>query len=110
MSGSTNHPVTVEWFGARWLPGEIDQQHPFFNILSDSFTSITGEPPKVEASPWGTDGGLLTQLADIPVVVFGPGTTNMAHFPNEYIQLDHVFETAQIIAHTLVEWCGVDNI
>ncbi|MBR3380111.1 MAG: peptidase, partial [Bacillus sp. (in: Bacteria)] len=62
-------------------------------------------PPKVEAAPWGTDSGLLSQAADIPIIVFGPGTTELAHFPNESIEIKHVIEAAEIIAGTLVKWC-----
>ncbi|ARI78745.1 peptidase [Halobacillus mangrovi] len=102
-------PVKVEWFGARWLPGEIDEDHDFMKTIRQAYENYKGKAPQIEASPWGTDGGLLTQLADIPVVVFGPGETNMAHYPNEYIDLNHMFDTAAIIAETLILWCGVEQ-
>ncbi|MGP4061119.1 peptidase [Halobacillus sp. H74] len=103
-------PVEVEWFGARWLPGEIDDDHPFLKTLKESYQSQVGEQPVIKASPWGTDGGLLTALAGIPTVVFGPGETNMAHFPNEYIELERIFETASIIAETVLEWCEAASV
>lgn len=101
------HPVALEWFGARWVPGSIDTSHEFMTILSSRYTEVTGKKPIIEASPWGTDGGLLTQVGSIPTIVFGPGVTEKAHFPNEYIEIDRVFEAAEIIALTIVEWCGV---
>ena len=36
----------------------------------------------------GTDGGLFTQIANVPTIVFGPGETKVAHYPNEYIEVD----------------------
>nr|WP_246055199.1 peptidase [Pseudalkalibacillus caeni] len=99
------HPVSLEWFGARWHPGNIDPDHELMHMLQQNFESVTGEKPVVEASPWGTDGGLLTQAGDTPSIVFGPGVTGMAHYSNEYIEIDKVFEAAQILALTILDWC-----
>lgn len=105
---STN-PVSLEWFGARWVPGTIPLNHPLMTILTDQYKKVLARDPVIEASPWGTDGGLLDKVGNIPTIVFGPGTTEVAHFPNEYIVLKQVFETAEIIALTLINWCGVDE-
>ncbi len=100
-------PVELEWYGARWVPGAVAEDHPLMEILQRQFTQVTGERAVVEASPWGTDGGLLTALADTPAIVVGPGVTQVAHYPNEYIVLDDVLRCAEIFALTLMEWCGV---
>ncbi|MCM3706362.1 MULTISPECIES: peptidase [Cytobacillus] len=102
------HPPELEWFGARWLPGSIDVGHELMNTLVRNFRNVKDEDPAVEASPWGTDGGLLTEVGTTPAIVFGPGVTEVAHFPNEYIHLDKVFEAAEIIAMTLIDWCGTE--
>ncbi|OEH93609.1 peptidase [Bacillus solimangrovi] len=100
-------PVKLEWYGARWLPGSIDANHELMEILTDAYEQVRHEQPVIEASPWGTDGGLLTNVGDTPSIVFGPGVTEMAHFPNEFIELDKVFEAAEIIALAILDWCGV---
>lgn len=102
------NPPVVEWFGARWLPGDLEVDHDLVKILSDSFTEVKATRPIIEASPWATDGGILNKVGDVPVVVFGPGVTKMAHDANEYIELKDVFETAEIIAITIMKWCGTD--
>lgn len=102
-------PVILEWFGARWVPGAIETQHEFVTSLTSSYQNVMGEEPVVEASPWGTDGGLLTNVGATPTIVFGPGITEKAHFPNEYIEINKVFEAAEIIALTIVNWCGVEE-
>jgi acetylornithine deacetylase len=101
------HPVTLDWFGARWVPGAIDIEHVFVEKLTSSYQKVLGFAPIIEASPWGTDGGLLTKVGATPTIVFGPGVTEKAHFPNEYIEIDKVFEVAEIIALTIVDWCEV---
>lgn len=101
-----NKPVELEWFGARWMPGKLELNHPLMQTISESFVKTKGEQPVIEASPWGTDGGYLSNIGGIPVVVFGPGKTEMAHDANEYIEADKVIEAAEIIALTIVNWCG----
>jgi acetylornithine deacetylase len=99
------HPVEVEWFGAQWLPGSIDPSHPLLNTLIKHYEGVMNQKPAVEASPWGTDGGLLTMVGQTPSIIFGPGTTAVAHHPNEYIEIDKILQAASIIALTIFEWC-----
>jgi acetylornithine deacetylase len=104
-----DHPVAIEWFGARWVPGSMDPRHELMRIVGESYKQVAGGDPVIEASPWGTDGGLLSRLTGIPCVVLGPGATQVAHYPNEYIELDRVFEAAEMICLTLIDWCGTEG-
>ncbi|WP_433751216.1 peptidase [Falsibacillus pallidus] len=99
------HPPKLEWFGGRWQPGDLDINHSFLHCMEDAFSNIYGVKPVIEASPWGTDGGILSKGGDIPVIVFGPGTTEAAHEANEFIELKKVFEAAEVIALTIWHWC-----
>jgi acetylornithine deacetylase len=98
-------PVELKWFGARWVPGSIDLNHIAIDTLKTNFSKIMKKEPVIEASPWGTDGGLLSKGGDVPTIVFGPGTTEVAHYPNEYIVIDQMFEAAEIIANFIIDWC-----
>jgi acetylornithine deacetylase len=104
------HPPDLAWFGAQWVPGSVDPEHPLMQVLMEQFRAVKQVEPVIEASPWGTDGGLLTQLGDTPCIVFGPGITQVAHYPNEHIVLEDVFVAAEIIALTLIAWCGFDRM
>lgn len=104
------HPPELAWFGAQWVPGSVDPEHPLMQVLMQQFRAVKQEEPIIEASPWGTDGGLLTQLGETPCLVFGPGITQVAHYPNEHIVLEDVFTAAEIIALTLIDWCGFDRM
>ncbi|WP_428908419.1 peptidase [Niallia sp. Krafla_26] len=103
------HPVKIEWFGGTWLPGNLEEGHELIQFLTQAYQKVRGNFPVIEASPWGTDGGILSNIGHTPVVVFGPGTTEVAHDCNEYIVLDHVFEAAEMIALTILNWCGVSD-
>lgn len=103
-------PVELEWFGARWLPGKIDDDHEFLQCLRKNYKLVEQTEPAIEASPWGTDGGILSTIGRTPVVVFGPGVTKKAHDSNEYIEIGAVLKAAEIIAMTIMDWCGADKI
>jgi acetylornithine deacetylase len=101
-------PATVEWFGARWVPGSVEPEHELIRVVREQYQEVQSKEAVIEASPWGTDGGLLTRLGETPCIVFGPGRTETAHHPNEHIVLDDVFRAAEIIALTVIHWCGAE--
>lgn len=103
----SKNPLRLEWFGARWLPSAIDPKHELMQTIITAYRQVRQEDPLIEASPWGTDGGLLTHVGGTPTLVFGPGITEEAHQPNESIALSDVLETAEIVALGLIQWCGI---
>ena len=102
-----NHPAKVEFFGAQWVPNAVEHEHPFSQLMQANFESIYKRKIKVEASPWGTDGGLLGKIGNIPTLVIGPGETKVAHYPNEFIELNEVITAAKLFALMLTSWCDV---
>lgn len=103
------HPVSVKWGGIHLPPGGCDLDHPMLKILQDKYEEVENQKPIIAGSTWGTDGGLLTQAGGIPSIIFGPGTTSMAHFTDEYVELDKVFRTAEIIALAIIDWCEISS-
>ena len=49
----------------------------------ESFSPHAGERIKVA---FGTEGGLFTRRLEVPVVVCGPGSIDVAHKPDEYVE------------------------
>ncbi|MGM0845398.1 MAG: peptidase [Bacillota bacterium] len=103
------HPVGLEWFGGRWQPGSLEQGHPFMEVMSASYQDVFDSFPVIEASPWGTDGGILSKGGNIPVIVFGPGKTEAAHDANEYIEVPKILLAAEVIVAALIKWCEVSK-
>jgi len=104
------HPATVKWGGIHLPPGGCELDHPMLEILKESFVQVEGKEPIIAGSTWGTDGGLLTQAGDIPSIIFGPGTTSMAHYTDEYVELDKLFKTAEIITLAVIDWCEIYSV
>jgi acetylornithine deacetylase len=101
------HPARVEFFGAQWVPNFVERDHPFVNTLIGNFESVYNKKITIEASPWGTDGGLLGKAGGIPTLVIGPGETKVAHYPNEFIDLDEVINASKVFANTILSWCEI---
>lgn len=99
-------PPELEWFGARWVPGDLDPEHDLLRTLTESYRLALHRDPELVASPWATDAGLLAAAGDTPALVFGPGVTAKAHQPDEYIEIDDIFDAALVLAIAVVEWCG----
>lgn len=99
------HPVRLEFFGGQWVPNFVDRNHPFVNALVNNFEALYNKKITIEASPWGTDGGLLGKVGGIPTLIIGPGETKVAHYPNEFIDLDEVIKASKVFAHTILNWC-----
>ena len=102
-----NHPAKVEFFGGQWVPNAVENTHPFAQLIQENFEKLYQRKIKIEASPWGTDGGLLGKVGGIPTLIIGPGETKMAHYPNEFIEIKEVIQAAKLFALMLTTWCGV---
>ncbi len=102
-----DHPVKVEFFGGQWVPNAVETDHPFATLMQENFETVYQRKIRIEASPWGTDAGLLGQVGGIPALVIGPGETKVAHYPNEYIEIKEILQAARLFALTLITWCGI---
>jgi len=102
-----DHPVRLEFFGGQWIPNEIETHHPFVSLMEASYQDVYGKKITTEASPWGTDGGLLGKVGGIPTIVIGPGETKVAHYPNEFIEASEMVKAAKVFAHVILDWCEV---
>lgn len=105
----TANPATLEFFGAQWVPNSVSEEHPIVDTLISNYHQLTSKKLKIEASPWGTDAGILGAQGGIPAVVIGPGETKVAHYPDEYIEIEKMIEAAKLFAHTILDWCGIND-
>jgi len=49
---------------------------------------------------------LLTGLASIPTIQYGPGDASVAHAPNEYVSIDQLQVTSRVIAGLIEKTLG----
>jgi acetylornithine deacetylase len=74
----------------------LPESHPLVQGLLRAVESC-GEPPRLRAMVAACDAWRYQNQADIPTVVFGPGSLSVAHSKEEHIRLDEVLLAAEIL-------------
>ena len=65
---------------------------------------MTGKDPGVDGWSATCDANYLVNDANIPTVIFGPGSiAGQAHKPDEYIEIDELILGTRIYALTLLD-------
>lgn len=85
---------------------EISKEHPVVKVVSDAVLQVTDKPPVYTFFPAWTDGGLLSNYADIPTVVIGPGIIECCHSKEEHIPVDHLMKGCILYALTAINFCN----
>ena len=101
-----DHPPHVEWFEGQFESGQTSLDDPIIHVLSECHQLIAGEKPKIEGVTYGSDLRLFTNHGHIPAVLYGPGDVIDAHTVDECIVIEEVMRATNILALTIVAWCG----
>ncbi|MFW9787418.1 MAG: ArgE/DapE family deacylase [Candidatus Thorarchaeota archaeon] len=99
-----NQPI-VEWFGWRARPHELKPTNEFVQLVKQSVIDVVGH----ETAFIGGSAGLDTRYFvhnGTPAVTCGPHAERIHSF-DEVVNIESIVVTSQIIAKTLLEWCGV---
>ena len=83
-------------------PSIVDEKDPIVLAIQKAHAMIGKECPLM-GTPQHDDADFLTNIANIPTVLYGPGTGNLAHMPNEYLKISELDEAAKIYALTIME-------
>lgn len=101
-------PPKIEWYGNQCLASQVDTEHPLVETLRHAANTYSGTIFDLSGVPWGTDGEKLIRIARIPTVIFGPGTMPVMHAANEYVAVNNLLDCTNILAATILDWCGVE--
>ncbi len=101
-----DHPPAVEWFEGQFESAQSPVHAPILQVLSSTHASILGNPPAVRGVPYGSDLRFFTNDAGMTAVLYGPGDVALAHSLDEHIPFQEVIDAAEVIASTIVNWCG----
>jgi len=97
---------TVEWIEGQFEPAATDRDAPIVAALRAAHRSVLGSDPEVRGVSYGSDLRLLTNVARIPAVLYGPGDVRLAHAANEHIAIAEVMTAAKVVALATADWCG----
>ncbi len=66
----------------------IDQQHPLVLSFGDSVKSVTEQEPQLAGTSFFSDATIFARSHNIPTILFGPGSSDEAHKPNESVDIN----------------------
>jgi acetylornithine deacetylase len=90
-------------------PMETDAQSPVVLALRSATRDVLGIDPGVAGWSATCDASILTHAAQVPTVVFGPGSISLdAHRPDESVALTDLKQCARIFARTIAHLLGAD--
>lgn len=95
----SQHPPDFERFSVQFEPAEVDEGERIVKTLQAAITDASLGTSEPRGATYGADNRHYL-AAGIPTVVFGPGTINQAHFPDETIVWDEVRAARHILADT----------
>lgn len=91
--------VEVEGPYSMYPPMEVASSERVVSCLTAA-CSTCRQHSQIRGASFGTDASFLTALAQIPAVVFGPGSIAQAHTENEWIDIAQVCTAARILQET----------
>jgi acetylornithine deacetylase len=92
------HPPTFERFSVQFEPAEVDVDDPVVGALGGAM-SAAGLDPAPTGATYGADSRHY-QAVGIPTVVFGPGSIEQAHYPDETMPWGEVETAVEVLAGT----------
>lgn len=91
------HPPDLERFSVQFEPAEIDPDEPVVVAVQAAMQASGLEDAAPRGATYGADQRHYV-AAGIPTVLFGPGSIEQAHFPNERIHWPDVETAAGVLA------------
>ncbi|MEP9366340.1 ArgE/DapE family deacylase [Xanthobacter sp. VNH20] len=104
-----DHPPVVRFVGYDAQASEIPRDHPIVDIVSKTYTELTGHQPIISGRQGAADTRFLNLYADTPTVIFGPGSTAVMHSNDEYVSIEDYITAIKVMALSIYDWCGVEK-
>ncbi|WP_132058132.1 ArgE/DapE family deacylase [Halorussus amylolyticus] len=101
----TEHPPEFERFSVQFEPSEISGDEPVVNAVQRAMATHDLPNAEPRGATYGADARHYID-AGIPTVMFGPGTVDQAHFPDEHIDWSEVLTGGEVLADAAKEFLG----
>lgn len=93
----------------KWMdPCVVPDDHPFLPALTTAWSQVMGGKPQMRGFMGATDASRLQLTVGTATVNFGPGGI-ATHLPNESVSVDELVKAAQVMALTILSWCGLEE-
>ena len=66
--------------------------------------TVTGERPEPRGVPYATDAASLAPMLQAPLIICGPGSPDLAHQPNECVEIERLSDATKILTLAAAEF------
>jgi acetylornithine deacetylase/succinyl-diaminopimelate desuccinylase-like protein len=84
----------------------IEPWHSVVRAVAVAAEAALSTPPPMIGVKYHADSDFLINLAKIPTVIFGPGSIDQGHSPDEFVEMKQVVSSAVVYARTIQELLG----
>ncbi|NKB28786.1 MAG: acetylornithine deacetylase/succinyl-diaminopimelate desuccinylase family protein [Rhodobacteraceae bacterium] len=87
----------------RVIPSMTDKTAPIVTTVDRAIRDVTGKSPEYVASPGSYDQKHIDRIGKLKnCIAYGPGILELAHKPDEWIGVDDMMTSAQVMGHSLI--------
>ncbi|MFO8126836.1 acetylornithine deacetylase/succinyl-diaminopimelate desuccinylase family protein [Yoonia sp.] len=84
------------------LPSMTEREAPVVQIVAAEIEKVLGKPAEFVASPGTYDQKHIDRIGKLKnCIAYGPGILELAHKPDEYVGVDDMIDSAQVMAGAL---------
>lgn len=87
-------------------PTATPREEPLVQAMHAAYQDLTGKEPTYGGVPGSTDGTILFNWANVPVVTCGPGATHIPHQVDEWVGVDQLLEATKLYVLTALRYLG----
>lgn len=86
------------------LPSMTDRDAPVVRAVAEQIETVLGKPAQFVASPGTYDQKHIDRIGKLKnCIAYGPGILELAHKPDEYVGVDDMIDSAQVMAGALAK-------
>ena len=91
----------------RVLPSMTEKSAPVVQSVARAVASVMGKEPQYVVSPGTYDQKHIDRIGRLKnCIAYGPGILDLAHKPDEYVGINDMVESAQVMARSLLDLLG----
>lgn len=88
-------------------PVQTDTGSPLIAAVRDSIHEVLGVTPPLMASPGTYDHKHVYRIGNVAdCIAYGPGILDLAHQPDEYVEVEHLIQSAKVMAFAAMRLLG----
>jgi acetylornithine deacetylase len=100
------HPPELSWYGFQSAGSVIAPEEPIVQLLTSHHEAVYGETLPPNSGTGTNDMRNFNVYSGMPALCYGCNGFG-AHEADEWLDLDSLVPTAQVLAGTILDWCGV---